>query len=307
MSSSSKNPQYTQRVHRYVTDDFAVRIAAVDATSVVREMQSLQAAKPIPSLAIGRTMVGALLMAAQQKQGHQVGLYVRCSGTLKAIYAEAHFEGQVRGYSPMVHWEPENYDKGFTLKEGVGHGLLTVARHQPFQKQPFQGTVNLITGEIGEDIAHYLSQSHQIQSLVSLGVYLDAYGQVRAAGGVMIEVMPGADEATVERIHKNAEQNQVAVSQMLFDGAETVDLVKPYLQGISFVELEHNYPLSYSCPCTKDRVVRALEALGLPDLEDMITKKEKAEVTCEVCGRPYVVEVEELIALKNELYKKSLN
>lgn len=305
--SQAESSKTQHRVHRFVTDDFTVRIAAVNATSVVREMQSLQKAKPVASMAVGRAMVGALLLAAQQKQGHQVGLYIRCSGPLKAVYAEAHFEGQVRGYSPMAHWEPQDYSQGFTLKQGIGDGFLTVARHQPFQKAPFQGTVNLVTGEIGDDIAHYLSQSHQIRSLVSLGVYLDAYGQVRAAGGVLIEVMPGVEEDVVEKILKNAETENPQVSQMLFDGAEPIDLVKPYLKGLKFQELDHNYPISYSCPCTKDRVVRALETLGLADLEDMIKKQEKADVTCQVCGRPYIIDIPELTELKNRLHKDTLN
>lgn len=297
----------SERVHRYVTNDFTVRAASVNATKVVREMQALQGAKAIPSLAVGRAMVGALLLAAQQKQGHQVGLYIRCQGALKAVYAEAHFEGQVRGYTPMTHFEPADYKGEYNLKEGIGEGFLTVARHQPFQKAPFQGTVNLVSGEIGEDIAHYLIQSHQIRSLVSLGVYLDAYGQVRAAGGVIIEVMPGVEDDVVDKIQKNADANQLHVSQMLFDGAGPEDLVRPYLQGLPFTELDHDFPIEYACPCTKDRVIRALETLGIEDLEDMIQKKEKADVTCQVCGRPYTVEVDELVTLKNQLYKNSLN
>jgi molecular chaperone Hsp33 len=302
MSSSS-----IHRVHRYVTKDFTVRAAAVDATAVVREMQSLQGAKAIPALAVGRAMVGAMLMAAQQKQGHQVGVYIRCQGPLRAIYAEAHFEGAVRGYTPMTHYEPSNYNNEYNLKAAIGEGSLTVARHQPFQKAPHQGTVNLVSGEIGEDIAHYLIQSHQIRSLVSLGVYLDAYGQVRSAGGVIIEVMPGVEDSLVDLIQKNADSHKVPVSQMLFDGANTIDLVKPYFEGIPFMEVEHNFPVTYSCPCTKERVVRALETLGLQELEDMINKKEKADVTCQVCGRPYIIDIDELTVLKNQLYKNSLN
>lgn len=304
---SSQASSSVHRVHRFVTDDFTVRAAAVDATQVVREMQALQGAKAIPALAVGRAMVGALLMAAQQKQGHQVGVYIRCQGPLRAVYAEAHFEGQVRGYTPMSHYEPADYQNTYNLKEAIGEGSLTVSRHQPFQKAPFQGTVNLVTGEIGEDIAHYLIQSHQIRSLVTLGVYLDAYGQVRSAGGVIIEVMPGVDDDLVEKIQKNADTHNMPVSKMLFDGAQAVDLVKPYLAGISFSELEHQFPVNYACPCTQERVVRALETLGLAELEDMIKKNEKAEVTCQVCGRPYVVEVDELTQLKNQLYKNSLN
>ncbi len=295
------------RVHRYVSKDLTIRAAAVDATHVVREMQTLQGTYPIPTVAVGRAMVGAILMSAQLKEGQFVGLYVKGNGPLAAIYAEAQFEGQVRGYAPNPLYQPANYKGGLSLREAIGEGMMTVARHQPFQKQPFQGTVELVSGEIGEDIAHYLNQSHQIRSLVSLGVYLDTYGKVQSAGGAIIEVMPGVEDEIVDKLEENAKANKVNASEMLFNGAKPIDLVKPFLQGIDFIEIDHDYPLIYHCPCTKDRVVRALETLGISELEDMIEKEESAKVTCQICGRPYEVVVEELKELKNQLFRNSLN
>ena len=295
------------RVHRYVSKDLTIRAAAVDATDVVREMQTLQSTYPIPTVAVGRAMVGALLMSAQLKEGQFVGLYVKGNGPLAAIYAEAQFEGQVRGYAPNPLYQPANYKGGLSLREAIGEGMMTVARHQPFQKQPFQGTVELVSGEIGDDIAHYLNQSHQIRSLVSLGVYLDTYGKVKSAGGAIIEVMPGVEDEVVDKLEKNSQTNKVNASEMLFNGAKPIDLVKPFLQGIDFIEIDHNYPVVYHCPCTKDRVIRALETLGVSELEDMITKQESAKVTCQICGRPYEVVVDELKELKNQLVRNSMN
>src|SRR5205085_1060213 len=100
------------RVHRFVSNDFTVRAAAVDATHVVREMQQLQATEPLATVAVGRAMIGALLMASQLKNDQQVGIYIRGNGALKAVYAEAHFEGQVRGYTPMPGYQPPNYNQG---------------------------------------------------------------------------------------------------------------------------------------------------------------------------------------------------
>lgn len=296
-----------KRVHRFVSNDFTVRASAVDATAVVREMQTLQDTLPLPTVAVGRAMVGAVLMASQLKEGQQVGLYVRGQGLLGRIYAEAHFEGQVRGYTPFPLYAPANYNKGLSLSEAIGEGTLSVTRHLPFQKQPHNGSVQLVSGEIGEDIAHYLIQSHQVRSLVSLGVYLDTYGKVKAAGGVMIEVMPGAEDQIVDIIQKNADANKVSISEQILKGHTPEQLIAPYFQGIQFTEIEHNHELKYFCPCTKDRVVRALETLGLTELQDMIDKKEKAEVTCQICGRPYEVEVQEIEEIKNKLYRESLN
>jgi len=297
----------SQKVHRFVSNDFTLRIAAVDSTEVVAEMQKLQQTFPLPTVAVGRAMTGALLMASHLKEGQQVGLYFKGDGPLAAVYAEASFEGQVRGYSPVPIYEPPNYDQGLSLKEYMGQGLLTVTRHLPFQREPHHGTVEMISGEIGDDIAHYLNQSHQIRSLVSLGVYLDTYGKVRAAGGVILEVMPGVEEGIVDRIQKNAENFKENISKMLMNGATAIDLVKPYLDGIAFSEIDHNHNVQYYCPCTKERVVRALETLGVAELEDMITKNEAAEVVCQMCGRPYEVPVGELEELKEKLHKQSLH
>ncbi|UXR65498.1 Hsp33 family molecular chaperone HslO [Bdellovibrio bacteriovorus] len=296
-----------ERVHRFVSKDLTLRIAAVNATEVVRHMQNLQNTYPLATVAVGRSMVGALLMAAQLKDDQMVGLLFRGNGPLGSIYAEASYNGHVRGYTANPQYQPANYDNGLSLKEAIGIGLLSVARHQPFQKQPFQGTVELVSGEIGQDIAHYLHQSHQIRSLVSLGVYLDTYGKVQSAGGVLIEVMPGVDEALVEKIQKNYDDKKPNISKMLLDGASAEDLIKPFLDGIAYEELEHDHPVEYFCPCTKDRVMRALELLSNEDLEDMIEKQEPVHVTCQVCGRPYDVSIPEVKALKEKLYKSSLH
>ncbi|MES3037229.1 MAG: Hsp33 family molecular chaperone HslO [Bdellovibrionota bacterium] len=297
----------TKRVHRYVTNDFTVRAAVVNATHVVKEMQTLQNTLPFPTIAVGRAMVGAVLMASQLKNGQQVGVYVKGNGGLGAIYAEAHFEGGVRGYTPFPTFQPPNYDDGFSLKKSIGNGTLSVARHLPFQKQPHQGTVSLVSGEIGEDIGHYLVQSHQIRNMVLLGVQLDNVGGVRSAGGIIVEVMPGVEDRVVDILEKNYQAMQAKILKDLHAGASEGELIAPLLQGLPFTELDHNYPVTYYCPCNKDRVVRALETLGEAELEDMITKNEKADITCQMCGRPYEVSVEELGEIKDKLHKNSLH
>lgn len=296
-----------EHVHRFVSKDLTVRIASVDATEVVRHMQNLQGTYPLATVAVGRSMVGSLLLAAHLKDGQQVGLLFRGNGPLSSVYAEASFGGHVRGYTPNPHYQPENYDKGLSLKEAMGIGLLTVARHQPFQKQPFQGTVEMVSGEIGDDIAHYLHQSHQIRSMVSLGVYLDANGKVQVAGGVLIEVMPGVEDSTIEKIMQNYEKNNPNISKMLIDGAKPADLVTPFMEGIAIEELDHDYPIEYFCPCTKDRVIRALEVMGQEELQDMIDKKEEVNVTCQVCGKPYSVSIQEVEEVNNHLRRESMN
>lgn len=305
--SESKNEPKKERVHRFVSNDFTVRIAAVDATEVVRKMQKLQDTYPLPTVAVGRAMVGALLLASHLKEGQQVGLLFKGDGPMGNVYAEANFNGQVRGYTPHKAYELPNYEGGLSLKNHVGRGTLSVSRHLPFQKAPHHGTVEMTSGEIGEDIAHYLIQSHQIRSLVSVGVYLDTYGKVKAAGGLIIEIMPGADEDIVKKIEANAAAANVEPSKMLFEGFQPVDLVKPYMQGIEITEIEHDHSIKYFCPCTKERVVKALETFGEAELQDMIDKNEVADVTCQMCGRPYEVSVAEIKEVRDRLHKASLH
>ncbi len=300
-------PENAPRVHRFISNDLTLRASVVDATNVVKTMQSIQDTQPLPTVAVGRAMVGALLMASQLKEDQSVGVLIRSNGPIQSVYAEAGFNGQVRGYTPNSHYAPASYADGLSLKKHVGIGLLTVVRHLPFQRLPHQGTVELVSGEIGDDIAHYLKQSHQIRSLVSLGVYLDTYGKVRSAGGIIIEVMPGVEDEVARKIEDNALKIKTELSKELMAGSKPTDLIKPYLEGILYTELPHDHPIVYHCPCTKDRVLGAMTVLGVKDLDEMIAENKTTEVVCQMCGKPYEIEVAELQEVRNELHRQSLN
>ncbi len=295
------------KVQRFVSNDFTIRAAAVDATEVVAEMQRLHNSFPVATSGVGKAMVGALLLAAQLKDKQQIGLLFRGNGALKSIYAEANFEGQVRAYTPNPQYQPASYEGGLKLSEALGKGLLTVARHTPFQKQPFNGTVEMVSGEIGDDIAHYLHQSHQIRSIVALGIYLDQNGQVMKAGGVIIEVMPGVEESVVDLLQKNADDKKPSVSKILRDGGLPTDLVAPYMEGIPYTQLEHPYEVQYFCPCSHDRVIAALHVLGEADLQDMIDKNEEPEVTCQMCGKPYKFTLDQISEIREEMHRNSMH
>ena len=296
-----------QKVHRFVTNDLTVRVAAVDATHVVQEMQLIQSALPLATLGVGRAMVGSLLMAAQLKEGQEVGLLFRGNGPLGSIYAEATFEGHVRGYCPHPHYQAPLGADMLNLGKALGAGTLSVARHQPFQRQPYNGTVKMVSGQVGEDIAHYLEQSHQIRSLVSLGVYLDSNGKVQAAGGILVEVMPGVEDAIVEQLQTNYEKTKVNVSKSLSEGVSLYQLVEACLEGIDFTEIPHEKQIQYFCPCTADRVLGALTVLGEQGLSEMILEKEPAHITCQICGRKYEISLAELQDLKENLRKNSMH
>ncbi len=296
-----------KRVHRFITNDLTIRVAAVDATAVVAEMQNILQASPLATIGVGRAMIGAMLMASQLKDGQEVGILLKGNGPLGSLYGQASYEGQVRGYCPNPQYFPPNEEDALNLRKAVGFGNVTVSRQQPFQRQPFFGTVEMVSGEVGDDIAHYLHQSHQIRSLVSVGVLLDADGKVKAAGGVLLEVMPGVEESVVEKIQENADKYKQNVSQEISKGKTELELVAPYLEGMPYTEIPHDYEIQYFCPCTQERVLRSLGTLGMEDLDDMINQKENAEVTCQMCGRRYTVTVEELQDLKTQLHRNSMH
>ncbi len=295
------------RVHRFVSNDFAVRIASVNATEVVARMQQLQQTRPLPTVAVGRSMVGALLMASQLKDGQEIGVLIQGEGPLSRVYAQADFQGKVRGYVNVPQYEPTSYSSTLNLQEAIGGGMLTVVRHQPFQRQPYQGTVPLISGEIGEDLAFYLHQSQQIRSVISLGVFLDTYGRVEAAGGVIVEVMPGVEDNIIDKIEANQKNASREISKLIREMKSPLELAQPYLEGIPFTEIPHDYPIEYSCPCNADRVKNALTILGLEELDDMIAKEEKTQIVCQMCGRPYEMSLEDIKEVRNALYKSSLH
>jgi len=295
------------RVHRFVTNDLTVRAAAVDATQVVTEMQGILRSHPLATIGVGRAMVGALLMAGQLKDGQEVGVLLRGNGPLGSLYAQASYEGHVRGYCPHPQYLAPHQDDALNLRKAIGFGQLTVSRQQPFQRQPHNGTVEMVTGEVGDDIAHYLHQSHQIRSLVSLGVNLDRDGVVQAAGGILIEVMPGVEEDIVEKIQENADNYKENITHALLAGTPPHELVVPYLKGLPYTEIPHPYELKYFCSCTEERVKGALEVLGGQDLQEMIDSQKPADVTCQMCGREYSISVAELQELKDLLHKNSMH
>jgi molecular chaperone Hsp33 len=295
------------KVHRFVTNDFTVRVAAVDATQVVSDMQAISGAYPLATIGVGRAMIAALLMASQLKDKQEVGILLKGNGPLGSLYAHATYEGHVRGYCPHPQYQSPDSKDSLNLKKALGFGHVTVTRQQPFQKQPHHGTVEMASGEVGDDIAHYLHQSHQIRSLVSVGVYLDIYGKVKAAGGVLLEVMPGVEEDIVEKIQENADKTKHNVSELILKGTSPTELVKPYLQGMQYTQIPHDHEVQYYCPCTVDRVMRALGTLGMTDLQEMIEEKEPAQITCQMCGRSYQVTTEELAQLQEDLRRNSMH
>ena len=301
-----KSKKKTVRVHKFLTEDLTIRASAVIATRVVDEMRSIQNSYPIATVAVGRAMVGTLLMASHLKQNQELSLYFQGNGPLGRVFAQANYEGQVRGYSNNPKYQSGVAGDKIEIGAAIGIGLLTVTHHLPTGDQPHRGTVIIRTGEIGDDIAFYLQQSHQIPSVVALGVHLSPYGLVEAAGGVLIELMPGHTDDTIGRIEERIRQT-APISKRILQGAGPEDLVKDFLTDFKLMELKHPYPITYHCRCTYERVVRSLLLLSAHDIDALIEEKKPAEVSCEFCGRQYLIAEDDLQKIRGDIYKGSLN
>ena len=293
------------RVHKFLSKDLTVRAVAVDATQVVEELRSLQNSYPVPTVAVGRTMIASLLMASHLKEGQELSIYIQGSGPLSSVFAQASFEGKVRGVSSHPQLEAAVEGEKILIAPSIGIGLMTVSHHLP-TGEPYRGTVELATSEIGEDVAYYLQQSHQIPSAVALGVHLDAYGKCLAAGGILIELMPGHTEETAMKIERRVKAAK-PVSTRLLEGVSGKDLIQEYLQDFEIVALDHPHDVEYQCRCSRERVMRSVGLLGLKELDEIIAKGETTEVSCEFCGRGYTLTTADIREVRQDVYRDSLN
>lgn len=285
------------KIKKYLTKDGTIRIAAVISTELANEAFRYIEASPLSKTLMSRAITGAVLLASQMKEGLSIGLHFIGEGPIKRIFTEARYEGQAKVYAenraavlpPGVHH----------IGEGIGQGRLEVIRSLPFEKEPHRGTVELLSGEIGEDIAYYLQQSQQIPCIVALSAVPREVG-MEIVGGYILELMPGYTDETLTKLER-LQPLVGSVAEKLKQGADVEDLIGMYLEHFDFEEIEHPYSIQYSCGCSLDRVERSLLLLGPHMLDEMIADQETAAIKCEFCGKDYQVSIEELKKLRKSL------
>ena len=281
--------------------DGKVRALAVDATEAVRDLAQLQNTGPAATAALGRVATGTLLLASTlKKDSHLMTVQVNGGGPVGTVLASANGRGEVRGLvgdpRPAVQ---EMVDGKLNVSGVVGtSGRMTVIKDLGL-REPYNSTVELVSGEIGRDFAYYLSRSEQIPSAVGLGVFVDRLGEVVAAGGYIIQVLGGLDEDEMEVI-----EGEVAAlphpTTMLRSG-ETPEDILTRIFGDGFRVLDRT-PVRFHCPCSRDRAERALVLLGPAEIDEIIDQQSSrghSDVTCEFCGSNYRFSLDQLAALKN--------
>ena len=282
-----------ERVHKFYTQDLALRAAIVNTTALVTEIAELQSASPIATIALGRVLTASVLLASQLREKARIGLKFEGHGPIGFVFAESSYESEVRAYCNNPQVDLPLKSGKWDISGAIGAGLLRVSRGSPFDKEPYHGVVDLQSGEVAEDIAHYLYQSPQIPSVVVLTVQIDKTGKVTAAGGMIVEVMPGASDLVLSTMEKNS-KIAPPFSGRLLEKASFQTIVADYVHSSPLVGYEHPFDMSYLCRCSSERVTRTLSLLGKGELAEMVLSGKDISLSCEFCGKKYEVTIEEL-------------
>jgi molecular chaperone Hsp33 len=280
---------------RAVSAGGEVSVRAVVATAAVREATGRYPMSPTAKSALGRALLGAVLLAVGNKQEQSVQLLFRGNGPLGSLTAIADSEGRVRGSVGDPDASPAPRDGQLDVGTAVGAGTLTVVRHHPSWRHPYNGIVRIETGEIATDLAHYLRESEQTASAIGLAVGLDAVGDVDSAAGFLVQALPGASAEALAQLERNVKllPNTAELARLGMRGDAIVDRLLVELGSADRQRLEPRF----FCPCTRERARRTLKLLGRAELREIAATEAQQEVRCEFCGECYVFSAEELHAL----------
>ena len=286
---------------RMIARDAPVKAMAIQGRDLVERAREIHHTMPVATAALGRTLMAASMMGDQLKETDgSVTVRISGGGPLGTVLAVSDSGGNVRGYvqNGMVDLPlkgPAKLDVG----RAVGtDGALTVIKDLRL-KDPYVGTVPLVSGEIAEDITAYFAESEQIPTACALGVLVDRDLTVAAAGGYLIQLLPGADDAVIDRIEAGI-QAVGPVTQHLNRGVTAEELLRRVLGSFDLETLE-TVPVEYRCYCSRDRMKNALRSMGRQELLNLIAEQGRAEMTCQFCDTVHVFERPELEALAAEL------
>jgi len=276
-----------------------VRAFVAVTTNLTEEARQRHDCYPIAAAALGRTMTGAMLLAANLKTDESISIRIDGDGPLGAVVADAWADGRVRGYVEEPHTDLPLHNGKLDVGQAVGVGHINVTRFTGL-KQPFTGSAELVSGEIAEDMTNYLYVSEQTPSTISLGVLVNPDLSVAAAGGLMV-----ADDAALEQIENNLAALG-PISQLIQQGMDGQAILQKIFAGME-VELNLYEPLelTFRCQCSRERVTTALISLGVEELTDIL-KDEQAELCCHFCAEKYQFNKEELEELIESIKQQDL-
>lgn len=285
------------QIVRVLAKGAPVKASAITAKEIVERARQIHKTLPVATAALGRSLMACSLLGNQLKEeAGSVTLRIKGGGPLGTVTAVSDSGGNVRGYvqNPEVDLPlkgPAKLDVG----SAVGReGTLTIIKDLRM-KEPYVGTVPLVSGEIAEDVTAYLAESEQIPSACALGVLVDTDQSVLCAGGYLIQLLPGADDAAIGAVERGVAAVG-PVTEALRGGMTALELLRRVLKDFE-LEILAEEPVEYRCYCSRDRVTAALVSMGRQELAGLIEEQGRAELTCQFCDKVYEYGREELTAL----------
>ena len=285
------------RIVRAISTDGMVQAAAICSRDLTERARQIHKTLPVATAALGRALAAASMMGnALKSDGASLTLQFKGGGPLGTVLAVSDNEGCVRGYVTNPHTDlPLRLDGKLDVGGAVGHdGTLTVIKDL-HMKEPYVGTIDLLGGEIAEDVAGYFVESEQIPTACALGVLVDRDQSVKSAGGYLIQLMPGAGEDTIAKVEAGV-MAAGPVSAILEQNDDPEALLRTVMSDFDLKILE-TCPVSYKCYCSRQRVERALISLGKSELEQMLAEQGGCQLTCQFCDAVYDFSADDLRAL----------
>ena len=285
------------KIIRATAADGMIKMAVITARDTAERARQIHGLSPTACAALGRTLCAASLLGqAMKEEDASLTIRVNGGGPIGSVVAVSDHLGNMRGYvdnPPCVL--PLRADGKLDVGGAVGRdGMLTVSRDIGL-REPYIGSVQLVSGEIAEDLTAYLLESEQVPSACALGVLVDTDRSIKAAGGFLVQLMPGADESLIDKLEENIFLMDQLTTVLDEDGPEAV--FAQVLKGMEY-HLVGEAPVGYRCPCSRERVEEALACLEGSELDEMANQGETVRVSCEFCGAEYAFSPAELLALR---------
>ncbi len=270
-----------------------VRAFAIRSTELTAEAREIHHTFPVVTAALGRLLSAGAMMGSMMKgENDKLTLMMKGDGPIAQLTVTADGHGHVKGFpaNPSVDIPLKRAGK-LDVGGAIGKGTLTVIMDLGL-KEPYNGQVEIQTGEIGDDLAYYFTVSEQTPSAVGLGVMVDTDSEVKHAGGFIIQMMPDVAEETIEAIEAKLKDAE-PVTTMMEKGMSPEDILEYYLGGLD-LHINEKLPVEFYCDCSKEKVARALATISTDDLNEIINDGEEIEVKCYFCNSAYKFQVDEL-------------
>lgn len=280
---------------RVLSDDGNLRAMAASTTFLVEELRRRHGTDPTATIALGRLASGTALLGSLLKGDQRLALMIEGNGPLQKLHAETDAAGHLRASIRNPHSGLAPTETGFPVAEAIGRaGFLHVVKDLDL-KDPYRSLVQLTSSEVAEDLAWYLTSSEQVPSSVALGVQLRPDGSVEAAGGLLIQAMPGCPDELLVDLEARLQQLP-PVTQLLREGLDPAALLARALGPVPF-QVKAELPLEFRCSCSQRQILAMLRGLSAEERQELAARNEPTEVTCEYCRSVYRFDPEALAGL----------